>query len=101
MNIQDPVDRFRIIAFGEGVSFLFLLGVAMPLKYMAGIPVFVQYTGWLHGLLFVLYYPALLAAYNKQKWTVSFLLWAAIASLLPFATFYVEKRVKHLSQQTH
>ncbi len=46
---------FHTVAFIEGLSYLFLLGIAMPLKYWAGLPVFVKVGGWIHGVLFVLY----------------------------------------------
>ena len=47
--------RLRLIAFLEGLSLLVLLGIAMPLKYLAGQPAAVRYVGMTHGLLFVLY----------------------------------------------
>ena len=52
---SSTLGRFRLVAIMEGVSFLVLLGIAMPLKYFADMPLAVKYIGWLHGLLFVLY----------------------------------------------
>lgn len=46
---------FHQVAVAEGLSYLILLGIAMPLKYWAGIPDAVRYTGWAHGVLFVVY----------------------------------------------
>src|SRR5690349_20635048 len=47
--------RFRAIALLEGLSFVLLLFIAMPLKYLAGMPLGVKMVGWAHGMLFVLY----------------------------------------------
>lgn len=101
MKKLNSVYLFRKIALLEGLSYLVLLGIAMPMKYMAGKPEWVQITGWLHGLLFVLYYPLLFLVEKRQKWSLPFFLWAGIASLLPFATFHVEKVVKKNERSTH
>ncbi|MEP7128906.1 MAG: DUF3817 domain-containing protein, partial [Chitinophagales bacterium] len=53
------IGRLRLAGITEGISFLVLLFIAMPLKYFADIPEAVKYTGWLHGLLFILYLVAL------------------------------------------
>ena len=52
---QSPIGRLRIIAFLEGVSFLLLTGIAMPLKYMAGMPMAVKIAGMAHGVFFILF----------------------------------------------
>src|SRR5438552_3773981 len=47
--------RLRLVGYTEGVSFLVLLGIAMPLKYFAGMPLAVTIVGAIHGLLWILY----------------------------------------------
>jgi len=94
MDFTTPLARFRWIARAEGISFLVLLFIAMPLKYGAGWPYAVQYVGWAHGLLFVLYGIALIDVWQKQRWKFTKAFLAAVMSLLPFGTFWFEK--KHL-----
>ena len=53
--LKTPLGRFRAVALAEGLSFVVLLFIAMPLKYALGLPLAVKYVGWAHGLLFVLY----------------------------------------------
>ena len=60
--MTNPITQFRIIALAEGISFLVLLGIAMPLKYAAGNPEPVRIVGWIHGGLFVLYLIAVVRA---------------------------------------
>lgn len=83
---------FRTIAFWEGVSFLLLLFIAMPLKYMAGKPEYVRYSGMVHGVLFTAY--LILAFLVKEKYNRNFmwLMIVFIISLLPFGTFFYEKK---------
>jgi len=78
----------------EGISYLFLLFVAMPLKYFANQPLAVKYTGWTHGVLFVAYMYMILQGYLKLDWTVAKMTRAIIASLLPFGTLWLDKKLK-------
>jgi integral membrane protein len=91
---KTKLGRFRAVALVEGISYLVLLFIAMPLKYMADIPGAVKYTGWAHGLLFVLYCFLLLQVWTAYKWTFKKATLIFIASLIPFAPFFVEKRLK-------
>ncbi len=86
--------RFRLIAVLEGISYLVLLFIAMPLKYFAGLPDAVKYVGWAHGLLFVLFGIFLLLVWIKYKWSFGKTTVAFVASLLPFATFVLDKKLK-------
>jgi integral membrane protein len=88
------IKNFRIIAFTEGVSYLVLLFVAMPLKYMLHIPEPVKYCGWLHGVLFVIYGILLLQAFIVLKWSFLKTLVAFIVSFIPFGTFWLEGKLK-------
>ena len=78
----------------EGISYLLLLFIAMPMKYMAGIPEAVKYTGWAHGVLFVLYALLLVQCWQNYNWKFSKAALVFVASLLPFAPFYVDKKLK-------
>jgi len=86
--------NFRIIAFTEGVSYIILLFVAMPLKYMLHIPEPVKYFGWLHGVLFVIYSILLLQAFIVLKWGFLKTFIAFIVSFIPFGTFWLEGKLK-------
>lgn len=91
--LQSPIGRLRIIAFLEGVSFLFLLGVAMPLKYMAGMPLPVRISGMAHGIFFILFVFALIDTRMSLRWTAGRTALAFLASLLPFGTFVLDARL--------
>jgi integral membrane protein len=91
---------FRKVAVAEGISYLLLLFVAMPLKYWADLPLYVKYTGWAHGLLFVLYAATLVMAWQEQKWKFGKAVLIFLASLLPFAPFIVDRRLKEERPQT-
>ena len=83
----------------EGTSFLLLLGIAMPLKYMMGIPEVVTYVGMAHGMLFVAYIVVLVTTAMRIKMP----LWAVpagvIGSFLPFGPFIFDHVLKkHLKQ---
>jgi len=85
---------FRKVAMAEGISFLVLLFIAMPLKYLADIPLAVSVVGGLHGFLFVAYMGLagwVMVAYRLKIW---WLVVAFIASLIPFGTFVMEKKWK-------
>ncbi len=84
--------RFRWIARIEGISYLLLLFIAMPLKYGLGIDTAVKYTGWVHGALFVAFGLELLLVWIKAQWSFGKVFLAGIASLLPFGTFWFEKK---------
>ena len=88
--LRTPVGRLRVIAFIEGVSYLVLLGVAMPLKYFAGIPEAVKTVAWAHGVLFVLYLLAVAEVFFKRRWPFMRGVWAAAAAFVPFGTFLLD-----------
>lgn len=95
---NSTLGKFRIVAIAEGISYLILLGIAMPLKYFAELPAAVKYTGWIHGVLFVWYMVLLLNVWIKYKWSFGKTLMAFIASLLPFGTFVLDSRLKKEQQ---
>lgn len=87
------VSSFRYVAIAEGVSFLVLLLIAMPLKYFMGIPEAVKYIGWAHGVLFMLYIPLLLLAAPVLGWGFLMVLRGFLASLIPGGTFLLDRRI--------
>ncbi|MDR6224475.1 DUF3817 domain-containing protein [Desmospora profundinema] len=87
-------DRFRIISLIEGISFLLLLGIAMPMKYLADIPMAVTVVGWIHGVLFILYMVALAHVTFTDRWPFKRVAGAVIASVLPFGPFVFDTRLK-------
>lgn len=89
---------FKKVAIAEGISYLVLLFIAVPLKHFAGMPLAVKYTGWVHGLLFVLYVMMVIMCWTEYKWKAGKVATVFFASLLPFAPFIVEKRLKEESE---
>jgi len=85
---------FRKIAFAEGVSFLILLFVAMPLKYFANMPMAVTIVGGLHGVLFVAFIILAFLVKEEYKKDFKWLMKAGLASILPFGTFVADKEWK-------
>lgn len=92
MNRYRP---FRIIAFLEGVSYISLLGIAMPLKYIWGVPEAVKIVGWAHGVLFILYVGIGAITAYRARWPIFFSIWAFVASLIPFGTFVLEWQLRN------
>ncbi len=78
----------------EGVSFLMLLLVGMPLKRMAGMPEPNAWIGWIHGLLFLTFLVALGSARRVEGWPRRFLVYGFIGSVLPAGTFVFERWVR-------
>lgn len=90
-----PLGRFRVIGIIEGISYLVLLGIAMPLKYFLDMPSAVKIAGSLHGLFFVLYILALAHVTFKNRWSILRVIGAFIASLLPFGNFVLDARLRN------
>jgi len=89
-----PIGRLRRAGIVEGTSFLLLLFVAMPLKYFAGIPEAVKYTGWLHGVLFILFIYALIRVKLSENWPLTRMFLAFLASIVPFGTFIFDVQLR-------
>lgn len=92
-DLNHPVGRLRAVGMAEGVSFLLLLGVAMPLKYLAHLPEAVKYAGWAHGLLFVLFLLAIFQAWAGRAISGGQAGLAFLASLIPFGPFLIDRRL--------
>ncbi len=89
---------WRVSAITEGISYLLLLLIAMPLKYMYGLPEAVRLVGAIHGGLFIVFMALLLAVYLRQAMTFMQCVAAFVASILPFGAFvfdaYIKRRVQ-------
>ncbi|NQX00246.1 DUF3817 domain-containing protein [bacterium] len=92
-NWETAVGRVRIIGMAEGVSLILLMGVAMPLKYLAGFPAAVKWTGWGHGILFILYGVIVLMALVKGRISLGKSVLAMVASLVPGGPFLLDRRL--------
>jgi len=97
---MNPIRAFRMIALAEGTSFLILLFIAMPMKYMMGMPLAVRITGSIHGLLFLLYVARLAKLRATNRWDNRFAIQAFIASILPFGTFLFDKYLREKEAAT-
>ncbi|WP_202621869.1 DUF3817 domain-containing protein [Pontibacter russatus] len=93
--MKTPISRLRTVGIYEGISYLLLLGIAMPIKYMLGIPEVVKYVGWAHGVLFVLYMMALLQVTLVHRWSILKVAAGVLASLLPFGPFILDRKLLH------
>jgi len=83
---------FRITAFLEGLSYILLLFIATPIKYLGNDPQYVKMLGMPHGLLFVAYIALAIVLRSTYKWDNKTFAIILVASLIPFGTFYVDKK---------
>ena len=83
---------FRIVSILEGLSYLILLFIAMPIKYIGNDESWVKMFGMPHGLLFVAYVILAFLIKSEMKWDTKTFLIVLVASILPFGTFYVDKK---------
>lgn len=90
---------FRIIAIVEGLSWLVLLFIAMPLKYIADSPEMVSMVGRAHGGLFVAFVIMGMIIAYRHEWTPKLMGYAFLASLLPFGTFYFDYWLQRPAQK--
>lgn len=88
----------RILGNVEGVSYLLLLFIAMPLKYAYDMPMAVKITGMAHGVLFVAYCMVLALCMKKCSWKLGFGVYLFIATLIPFGTFVTDRKLKFLPE---
>lgn len=90
---KTQIGRFRIIAFTEGVSFLLILFITMPLKYIWDIPGPNKIIGMAHGVLFILYVMAVFQLKLTTEWRNRKMFLSLLASIIPFGTFYVTAKL--------
>ena len=96
MASSTPIDLKPFLNIGilEACSYLLLLGVAMPLKYLAHFPEPVKYLGWAHGLLFLSYLTMLGWVLLRRKWPITFGFLGFVAALLPLGPFVFERYLR-------
>ena len=92
--MQNPVAFLRLVTLLEAVSYLALLGVAMPLKYLWGLPLAVRIAGSIHGALFVVLCFALLRVLQQTDWPLRRAALVFFASLIPVVPFLMDARMK-------
>ncbi len=90
IRLTTALGRLRIVGFLEGISFLVLLLIAMPLKYIWKMPEAVQGVGMAHGILFILYLLGVLQVKVELGWGMKKTLLALVASILPAGTFVAD-----------
>jgi integral membrane protein len=92
--MQDKtLNRFRKVAIWEGISWILLLFVAVPVKYGLGNPILVKIVGPIHGILFTAYVIFLIQAAMEYDWPLKKSALAFVASLLPFGPFLFDRRL--------
>jgi len=96
------LNLFRTVSILEGISYLALFAVTMPLKYLADILEPNKWVGQAHGILFIAYIVLAIIFWRKNKWSYKRGIVLLVASLLPFATFYVDsKYLKPLAESAN
>lgn len=89
--MSDTINNFLKVGKIEGYSYLVLLFVAMPLKYMFERPEWVRIVGTLHGVLFVAFMYLILKLLLDKKFTFKQSVQAFLLSIIPFGTFYLKR----------
>ena len=93
-NLDTTLGKFRVVAILEGISFLILLGIAMPLKYIYGMPIAVRIAGSIHGMMFLTFLYYLAKVRKEYNWENKMALRALLASVLPFGPFVLERKLR-------
>ena len=86
--------QLRLVAWLEGTSFVVLLFIAMPLKYLAGLPLAVRIVGSVHGALFLVFLVALYRAGRERRWPLRRWVTAFVSSIVPFGTFVFDRSLR-------
>ena len=92
-NLSTTLGRLRILGIIEGYSFLILIGIGMPLKYLAGWGEPNKIIGYTHGFLFIFYVLYVIMGTIEIRWSFLTAVKLFLASLIPFGTFYTEKHI--------
>ena len=99
--LKSPIGRLRLVGMVEAVSYIILLGIAVPLKYLPDKPEtrafgedMVSVVGMAHGVLFIAFGLVLLQVMNAHDWSIKKALKPFIATLIPFGPFVIDKQLK-------
>jgi integral membrane protein len=95
MNFNS-IYSLRLLGNIEGISYLLLLGIAMPMKYFFGFPMAVKIVGMAHGVLFIAYCLLLALQMKANKWNLLFGIYLFVATLIPFGTFVTDRKLRTL-----
>lgn len=90
--LKTQLGRLRVLAFVEGVSFLLILFVTMPLKYFFYQPEPNKIIGMGHGVLFIAYCLLVLVVGINREWSWKVIGLSLVASIVPFGTFWADKK---------
>jgi len=96
MNLNS-IYSLRLLGNIEGISYLLLLGIAMPMKYFFGFPMAVKIVGMAHGVLFIAYCLLLALQMKANKWNLLFGIYLFVATLIPFGTFVTDRKLAKIS----
>lgn len=99
MDLHTTMGRLRLASILDGISYLVLLGIAMPLKYLAGMPMAVTIVGSLHGGLFLALCLFLLLALIEKKLSFGWCVIVFVCALVPFAPFFLDRKLKEKEQE--
>lgn len=86
----------RKLSLVEGISTLILFFVAMPLKYVADMPMAVTIFGSLHGLLFLALVGCFFIALDKVPVPLMLMVAGIVGAIIPFGPFVVDIWLKRL-----
>lgn len=92
--INNVLTRFRAISAIEGLSFLLLVFIAMPIKYIGENPYPVKILGMMHGVLFIIFMISLFETKIRKSWDTGMVFQLFVLSLIPFGAFFIERKVK-------
>jgi integral membrane protein len=90
-DLTNPIDRVRAVGLADGISFLILLGIAMPLRKFADMPMAVTWVGRIHGGLVILFILVILLAWLDKALSLRHAILAFVASLIPFGPFFFDR----------
>lgn len=92
--INENVKKFGLINTIEGYSYIVLVFIAMPMKYILEVPLAVKIAGMVHGILFIIFCLLLVKAWQETRWPFKENIIFFLASLIPFGTFFTKSKIK-------
>ncbi|WP_433902759.1 DUF3817 domain-containing protein [Sphingobacterium puteale] len=91
---KTSLGRLRLLSYLEGISLLILVFIAVPLKYWGQQPMLVKALGPIHGMLFLWFVISTLSVGVERHWKFRQITWKVLlACLIPFGTFYIDRRI--------
>ena len=92
-RLQGALTRYRVLAYVVGVMLLVLVLVAVPLRYAAGVPEVSKVVSPIHGFIYIVYLAAAFDLALKARWTAKGTVLVLLAGVVPFLSFWAERRV--------